>query len=63
MYHAGWLEAPWTLTRGSAPNRPPEPALPGERGVAGAFALLAEMTQSFADAMDLETTLERNVSS
>ena len=40
-----------------------ESAPPGERGVAGAFALLAEMTQSFADAMDLETTLERGLSS
>ena len=33
---------------------------PGE--VADAFALLAEMTQDFADAMDLEATLGRGLS-
>ena len=31
------------------------------RDFAGAFALLAEMTQSFADSLDIETTLEQGL--
>jgi sigma-B regulation protein RsbU (phosphoserine phosphatase) len=40
-------------------NAVKESSLFASRDFAGAFALLAEMTQDFADSLDIETTLER----